>query len=70
MMCGLHVLQYLNGPHSQAEAMSNSEKINPVALVVVELSSTEGVRQAGRRVDKQVGSQSVEKSAKYIFLIP
>jgi len=28
---------------SQAEAMSNSEKINPVALAIVELRKSEGI---------------------------
>ena len=32
---------------SQAEAISNSEKIKPVALAVVELHLYEGIRQAG-----------------------
>jgi len=30
---------------SQAEAMSNSEKIRPVALAIVELCESEGIRQ-------------------------
>jgi len=33
---------------SQAEATSNSEKIKPIALVIVELSKSEGINQAGR----------------------
>jgi len=32
---------------SQAEATSNSEKIKPVALAIVELHKSEGIRQAG-----------------------
>jgi len=32
---------------SRAEATSNSEKINPVALAVIELRLSEGIRQAG-----------------------
>jgi len=32
---------------SQAEATSNSEKIKPVALAIVELRESEGIRQAG-----------------------
>jgi len=32
---------------SQAEATSNSEKIKPVALAIVKLCKSEGIRQAG-----------------------
>jgi len=32
---------------SWAEAMLNSEKIKPVALAIVELHESEGIRQAG-----------------------
>jgi len=32
---------------SQAEAMSNSKKIKPVALAIVELRKSEVIRQAG-----------------------
>jgi len=32
---------------SQAETMSKSEKIKPVALAIVELRKSEGIRQAG-----------------------
>jgi len=32
---------------SWAEATLNSEKIKPVALVIVELRESEGIRQAG-----------------------
>jgi len=32
----------------QAEAKSNSEKIKPIALAIVELCKSEGIRQAGR----------------------
>jgi len=32
---------------SRAEATSNSEKIKPVALPIVELRESEGIRQAG-----------------------
>jgi len=42
----------------QAEAMLNSEKIRPVALAIVELCGSEGIRQGGR----QAVSQSVENS--------
>ena len=41
---------------SRAEVTANSEKIRPVALVVVELRLSEGIRQAV--------SQSVENSVK------
>jgi len=34
---------------SQAEAMSNSEKIKPVALAIAELCLTEGIRSVGRK---------------------
>jgi len=34
---------------SRAEAMSNSEKIKPVTLAIVELCESEGIRQAGRQ---------------------
>jgi len=35
---------------SQAEATWNSEKIKPVALAVVELRESEGIRHAGRQL--------------------
>jgi len=38
---------------SQAEAMSNSEKIKPVALAIVELRKSEGSRQVGGRLVSQ-----------------
>jgi len=41
---------------SRAEATSNSEKIKPVALAIVELHESEGIRQAV--------SQSVENSVR------
>jgi len=44
---------------SRAEAMSNSEKIRPVALAIVELRETEGIRQAGGRAGGQAGRQLV-----------
>jgi len=34
---------------SWAEATLNSEKIKPVALAIVELCESEGIRQAGRQ---------------------
>jgi len=43
---------------SRAKAMSNSKKIKPVALAIVELYESESIRQAGR----QLVSQSVENS--------
>jgi len=43
---------------SQAEVTSNSEKIKPVALAIVELHESEGIRQAV----SQLVSQSVENS--------
>jgi len=45
---------------SWAEAMSKSKKIKPIALDIVELCKSEGIRQAGR----QLVSQSVENSVK------
>ena len=44
---------------SQAEAMSNSEKIKPVALAVIKLHLSEGISQSV--------TQSVENSVKYFF---
>jgi len=32
---------------SQTKVMSNSEKIKPIALAIVELRESEGIRQAG-----------------------
>jgi len=34
---------------SRPEAMINSEKIKPVALAIVELRKSKGIRQAGRQ---------------------
>jgi len=58
---------------SQDEVMLNSEKIKHVALAIVELCWSEGIRQAGRwadgrrarrqadrQTDRQTDSQSVE----------
>jgi len=43
---------------SQAEAMSSSEKINPIALAIVELHESEGIRwQAGRQLLKAFKSR-------------
>ena len=44
MKNALYILQYAKGT-SQAEAASNSEKIKPVALAVVELCLSEGISQ-------------------------
>jgi len=41
---------------SWAEAMSNSEKIKPVTLAVIELRLSEGIRQAGRQAGRQAVS--------------
>jgi len=38
----LHVLQHAKGT-SQVEAMSNSEKIKPVALAIIKLRWSEGI---------------------------
>jgi len=45
---GMHCTHYsMPKGTSRAEATSNSEKIKPVALVVIELHLSEGIRQAG-----------------------
>jgi len=49
---------------SWAEATSDSEKIKPVALAIVQLCKSEGMHQSVR----QAVSQSVENSIKYFFL--
>ena len=49
---------------SWSEAMSNSEKIMPVALAVIELHLSEGISQSVT----QLLSQSVENSIKYIYI--
>jgi len=43
---------------SRAEATSNSEKVKPVALDIVELRLSEG-RKEGRQAGRQAGRQSV-----------
>jgi len=48
---------------SRAEVTSNSGKIKPVALAVIKLRLSEGIRQAGRQLVSLV-SQSVENSVK------
>ena len=45
---------------SQAEATSNSEKIKPISLAIIELCLSEGISQSV--------TLSVENSIKYIFL--
>jgi len=45
---------------SRAEAMLNSEKIKPVALAIIELCWSEGIRQ----LVSQSVSQSIENSVK------
>jgi len=49
-------VQWHGKRHLRAEAMSNSKKIKPVALVIIELRESEGIRQAV--------SQSVENCVK------
>ena len=47
---------------SWAEATSNSEKIKPVALAIIELHSSEGIRQSVSQSDvSQSGSESVSQ---------
>ena len=60
MMCALYVLQYAYMPQgtSQDEATSNSEKIKPIALAIIELCLPQGIRQAGRQADRQAGRQA------------
>ena len=43
---------------SQAEAMSNREKIKPVTLVIIKLHWSEGIRQAGRQAGRRVGRRA------------
>jgi len=40
----LYVLQYTKGT-SRNEAMSNSKKIKPIALAIIKLHLSEGIRQ-------------------------
>jgi len=53
---------------SQAEAMSNSDKIKHVALAIVELHEFEGSRQLVSQSVGQSVSQSVENFIKHFFL--
>jgi len=46
---------------SQAKATLNSEKIRPVALAIVELHESSGIRQAGGRAGRQAGRQLVSQ---------
>jgi len=39
-------MHYMYSGLAQAEVMSNSKKIKPVALAIVELREFEGIRQA------------------------
>ena len=55
MKNALYILRYAKDT-SQAEATSNSEKIKPVALTVIELCLSEGISQSV--------TQSVENSIK------
>jgi len=41
---------------SRAEATLNSKKVKPVALAIVELCKSEGIRQAGRQAGRQAVS--------------
>ena len=58
MMCTLYILWCI----CQAKATLN--KIKPLALAVIELHLSEGIRQAGRQAASQSVSQSVENSIK------
>ena len=44
---------------SRAEATSNSEKIKPIALAVIELRLSEGISQSVTQLDTQSVSYSV-----------
>jgi len=46
---------------SLAETTLNSEIIKPIALAIVKLCESEGIRQAGRQVVSYLVSQSVSK---------
>ena len=52
---------------SRDEAISNSEKIKPIALAVIELRLPEGGR-ASWRAGRQAGRQTVQNSINYYFL--
>jgi len=51
---------------SRDEVTSNSEKIKPVALAIINLCLSRSIRQSGR----QSGSQLAENSIYYFFKIP
>ena len=59
MKNALCVLRYAKGT-CQAEMTSNSEKIKPVALAIIELRLSEGIIS-------QLLTQSVENSIKFFF---
>ena len=52
MKNALYVLQHASMPKgtSRAEAMSNSEKIKPTALAVIELRLSEGISQSATQL--------------------
>ena len=52
---------------SQAKAMSNSEKINSVALAVTELRLFEGINQSVSYSISYSVSHSVENSINFLF---
>jgi len=43
---------------SRAEATLNSEKIKPVALAIVELRESEGIREGGMEAGRQAGRRA------------
>jgi len=43
-------IQWYDKMHLSAEATSNSKKIKPIALAIVELRESEGIRQVGRQL--------------------
>ena len=45
MKNALYILQYIPKGTSWAEVMSNSEKIKPVALAIIELRLSKGISQ-------------------------
>ena len=62
MKNALYILQYAKGT-SPAKVTSNSEKIKPVALAIIELRLSEDISQSV----SQSGSQSVENSINKLF---
>ena len=66
MMYALYVLWYAKRNTCQVETMSNSEKIKPVSLAVIELHLSEGISQSvGWSVGQSV-SQSVGQSVSWL----